>query len=100
MKPQNPMALPKDEQQYETDPALVAITLSEHSGFDAVINNPMRVMTPPPKYSRVEPSRLEQPRRLGLTLTIPDTTQEETLSGRSINSLLLIAPLCLTWYST
>ncbi|KAE9987979.1 hypothetical protein EG328_000923 [Venturia inaequalis] len=83
MKPQNPIALPKDGQQYETDPALVAINLSAHSGFDTVVDN-SRVMTPPPQYSRVEPSRVERPRQL--TLTIPDTTQGEAFSSASPRS--------------
>jgi hypothetical protein len=82
MKPQD--TPPKDGQQYESNPALVAIALSEHSGFDAVVDNSMRVMTPPPQYSRVEPSRLEPPRRL--TLMIPETTQDENFSSSSLAS--------------
>ncbi|TLD36668.1 hypothetical protein E2P81_ATG02450 [Venturia nashicola] len=82
-KPQTQEASPKDGQQYETDPALVAINLSAHSGFHAV-DNAMRVMTPPPQYSRVEPSRAERPRQL--TLTIPDMAQGEALSSASPRS--------------
>lgn len=77
MKPPDSTTMPKDGQQYESDPALVAMTLSSHSGFDAVVDTSMRVMTPPPQYSRVEPSRFERSRQL--TLRIPDTTQGEAL---------------------
>jgi hypothetical protein len=72
---------PKDGQQYESNPALVALALSEHSGFDAVGDSSIRVMTPPPQYSRVEPSRCEPPRRL--TLMIPETTQDIGVSSSS-----------------
>lgn len=91
MKPQNSNTMPKDGQQYETDPALVAITLSAHSGFGTVVDNSMRVMTPPPQYSRVEPSIIERPRHL--TLTIPDSVQGEALSSASpLSPITRISP--------
>lgn len=65
---------------YKTNPADFALTLAEHSGFDAVARNmtpPPSYMTPPPQYSANM-----QPR---LTLTIPYSSpgqgQLASLSG-------------------
>jgi hypothetical protein len=57
---------------YKNNPADFALTLAEHSGFDAVARN----MTPPPSYTTPPPtySRIVQPR---LTLTIPSAASDQ-----------------------
>jgi hypothetical protein len=63
--------------EMKQNPALFALTLSEHAGFDALA---ARTLTPPPRYTRVEHPRL--------TLQIPEDVQqdEESTSLSSIES--------------
>jgi hypothetical protein len=79
MAPEKFPESPSDVGQPEIkrNPALFALTLSEHAGFDALA---ARTMTPPPRYTRVA-----QPR---LTLQIPEEVQqdEEVTSSSSIES--------------
>jgi hypothetical protein len=79
MSPRKFPESPSDVGQPEIkrNPALFALTLSEHTGFDALA---ARTMTPPPRYSRIE-----QPR---LTIQIPEEVQqdEEATSLSSIES--------------
>jgi hypothetical protein len=80
MSPRKFPESPSDVGQPEIkrNPALFALTLSEHTGFDALA---ARTMTPPPRYSRIE-----QPR---LTLQIPEEVQQdgEATSMSSVESL-------------
>ena len=56
---------------------MFALTLAEHSGFDAVADAVARTMTPPPSYSRHAPAPPK------LTLLIPDAVQKDTAHAAS-----------------